>query len=106
MQSIIGVVMDSGALFLNKSLTSSFSTMVVASDGGNPPLSASLLLNVTLSGPAPVFNQLEYVVTVPETTPPSPLVTVGVADDSDGVLYEILEGNINVSQPVCLSVPT
>ena len=91
--------MSTGAVFLKQSLASSLSTTVLASVAGNPALTASLLLNVTLSQQSTVFNQLEYAVSVSETTPPSsPLVTVGVAGDSDGVIYEILEGNTNVSQ--------
>ena len=95
--------MPSGAVFLKQPLTSSLSTTVLASDAGSPSLNASLVLNVTLSQQAPAFNLLEYAVSVSETTPPSPLVTV-VASDSDGVIYEILEGNINVSQRVSVQV--
>ena len=91
-------------MFFKQSLASSLSTTVLASDAGNPALTASLLLNVTLSLQSPVINQLEYAFSVSETAPSSPLVTVGVAGDSEGVIYEILEGNTNVSQRVSVQL--
>lgn len=54
-------------------------------DGGNPRLSSSAVVVVTVRRnlAAPVFRQSSYEITIPETQSPGSLILTIQADDSD-----------------------
>ena len=63
-----------------------YDVIVLAIDGGNPPLNSSTVVTVTITDEndnAPLFNQSEYFITFPENKPPFSSIYLLQAFDED-----------------------
>ncbi len=105
-EDVFAINATSGAITLAQSLdfesVSSYTRSLIARDSGVPPLSASSTLMVTVSDfndNAPQFSVGAYFVSLPENSPPSPLLTINATDaDSSSnsvITYSIAQGSGN-----------
>lgn len=69
----------------------------MASDSGSPPLSASINVSITADENLPVFSKLWYTSRVREEHAVFSTVLTLQTSSSSSVVYQILEGNVDVS---------
>lgn len=72
--------------FLDRETTSSYSLLVEALDGGNPPLKGAMTVNITIqdvNDNQPIFNMTRYFATIPENATVGTSVLRVFATDSD-----------------------
>ncbi|XP_043556127.1 protocadherin-23 isoform X1 [Chiloscyllium plagiosum] len=86
---------------LDRELTDSYHLVVCASDRGNPSLSSTTIVSITVldfNDNPPVFNSLDYHIEVLESTPvKNQLIQVSAYDQDQGanadIRYNIISGN-------------
>ncbi|XP_014247424.1 protein dachsous [Cimex lectularius] len=87
--------------FLDRETTSEYSLVIQALDGGNPPLSGSMTVNITIqdvNDNQPIFNQSRYFATVPENATVGTSILQVFATDTDAGENGEVEYSINRRQ--------
>lgn len=87
--------------FLDRETTSSYSLVIEALDGGNPPLRGEMTVNITIqdvNDNQPIFNQSRYFATIPENATVGTTVLQVFATDTDSGENGQLEYFINRRQ--------
>lgn len=87
--------------FLDRETTPSYSLVIEAIDGGNPPLRGQMTVNITIqdvNDNQPIFNQSRYFASIPENATIGTKVLQVYATDTDSGNNGLIEFSINRRQ--------
>ncbi|TSN95695.1 Protocadherin Fat 1 [Bagarius yarrelli] len=93
---VLGII--SVAKELDRSNNNHFELTVKATDRGNPPLSATTTVDVTVTvsdNAMPKFSKKEFSAEISESALPGTFVSLVTATSQSSVFYQIKEGNVN-----------